>query len=193
MRGSTILGLAIGIALLGQALPVEAGLLGSTVDVTVRFPDQSTVFLDAGNAVVGAGIEYPVGSFAAYNANLSIDLTDTQIIVSLNGTSTGFSGFFGGVPVTFNGFAITDLSGTIASAVADGSSGFSPESITIDGDTLFLNYKGVETLEALDTSIIDIETAAATTPPANVPEPVSVGLFGAGLVGLGLMRRRRTA
>jgi hypothetical protein len=193
MRGSIILGLAAGIALLGQALPVEAGLLGSTVDVSVLFPDQATLFLDAGNKVVGDQIEYPVGSFSSYNANLSVDITDTQIIVSLNGTDTLFSS------ATFNGLAITDLSGSFASALGDGSSGFNPNNITIVGNTLFLNFQGIPTSQAGDISTIDIETAATTepepgtTPTTDVPEPVTVALFGAGLVGLGLMRRRRAA
>ncbi len=65
-----------------------AGLIGATVNVSANFPDPATVYADGGNQVVGAGVEYPAGIFAAYNSSWQVDITDTQMIVS--NTTAGF-------------------------------------------------------------------------------------------------------
>jgi hypothetical protein len=43
----------------------HAGLLGSTIDVTARDPDASTIYADPGPVLVTNSVEYPVDSYVA--------------------------------------------------------------------------------------------------------------------------------
>ncbi len=153
-----------------------AGLAGSTVDVGAYYPNQTTVYSDGGNKVVGPGVEYGEGTFATYNPSMSIDLSDNQLILSMNGSSTTF------LTGAFNGFEIKDLSGGVFTAASvDGSSNFNPV-ITFSGNTLFLNYQG---LDASGISVIDFQVSSA------VPEPSTWAMMLLGFCGLGFFAYRR--
>lgn len=178
IRTVKILTLGLLFLFVAQTQSYAVSLLGSTVNVSAYFPDLSTLIYDAGNQVVGGGLEYPFNTIFGYDG-ISINLSDTQIEV-------GFSFFpnpplaFGGA--TFNGFVITDLSGVFLSASY--ASGVVPDSISFAGNQLFLNYQGV--LPTLPNTIIDITTGAAA-----VPLPASLPLFAGGLAGLGWLTRSR--
>jgi hypothetical protein len=154
----------------------HAGLLGSTVNVSAYYPDSITIYQAGPNTTVTGAIEYPTGTFTAYNPSWQIDITDTQITIS----DTRGTGFPYQV-ASFNGWILSVLSGpSILSAVADGASQFNPVGISIvNGNQLFLNFSGVAG-PASGTSIIDITT---------VPEPASLVLLGLGMVGIALLTR----
>ncbi len=56
------------------------------------------------------------------------------------------------------------------------------------GNNIFVNYSGVQTGIGPTISIIDV-----TTSSSGVPEPGTLTLLGAGLLGLGLRYKRRSA
>jgi hypothetical protein len=166
------------IAAMLPAASLQAGLSGSTVEVSAYYPDSSTVFQAGGNVVVSGAIEYPTGSFPFYNPGWQVDVNDTQLLIEWNGGGEGSYGV-----ASFNGWVLDVISGpTIVSATVNGASGFNPIGIQIvGGNQLFVNFSGV-TYPLGTTSIIDITT---------VPEP-SLGamlICGSGLL-LTTWRRR---
>ena len=75
-----------------------------------------------------------------------------------------------------NGYALFyDLANAITSA-------------TLDLDNYFRN-RGYSHITFYDTGV----TTTPPPPPVPVPEPASLALFGAGLLGLGMVRRRKAA
>jgi len=167
-------------ALLGAwACSAQAGLDGSTVDVAAYYPSSSSIYQDGGVTTVGATVEYPYGTFPSYNGDISVDVTDTQMIIS-NPQGTSF------LSAAFNGFILTVLSGpTITSATVDGSSAFDPTALTVvGGDEILVNFEGVT--ESGGDSVIDFTTAAASTPDGGL----TVAMLGSVMAGLGLIRRK---
>ncbi|HEV7264352.1 MAG TPA: PEP-CTERM sorting domain-containing protein [Falsiroseomonas sp.] len=64
------------------------------------------------------------------------------------------------------------------------------------GDSRFLTYGNTnpgETFGAIVSAQFTLVEFNEPTDPTNVPEPLSLALFGTGLLGLGLVRRRRNA
>jgi hypothetical protein len=170
--------LAMALGFVGLCLPAHASLIGSTVDVRNYYPNLATLISDAGSTTVSGALEYPnVASFA-------MDITDTQILIEWAGP--GNSSFTG---AAFNGFEFLFSGVTIAGATVNGSNTFlgSP-AINIVGNNIFLNYSGVQTGTGPTTSIIDVTTSAS-----GVPEPGTLTLLAAGLLGLGFRYKRRSA
>lgn len=164
--------------------PAQADLLGATVDVTANYPTATSVYNDPGNKVVTNAIEYAAGSYPTYNSTWQVDITGNQFVLT---NATGF-GFPFGV-ATFNGFVLKVLSGpTILSASIDGSSDFSPVSVTVlNGNEVDVNYSGVSHTPDVVTSRVNIQTA-----PASTPEPGSIALLiGMSISGAGFLARRR--
>jgi hypothetical protein len=164
------------------SLSARAQLLGSTVDVTARYPDVGSIYTDGGVAIVGPDIEYPAGSFASYNASWQVDITGNQMLVT--NTDTGFDF----TDASFNGFVLTVLSGpTLLSAAVDPASGFAPIDISLTGgNQLALNFAGVTSFSGGPlTAVIDLGFATA------VPEAENALMLLAGLTLLGFRVARR--
>jgi hypothetical protein len=167
------------IGLLGLAIApasAHAGLNGDLVDVSAYYPDTSTLLSDGGVTTVGPSVEYPVGSFPAYQPTASVDLTNDQIIIS-----GSFGQFLTGA---FNGFGITVLSGSlITSAITDASSTLDPLSLAIVGNVLWVNFEGIPT-SGITTAVIDVGTSS------TVPESSTWAMMLMGFAGLGYARHR---
>ena len=135
-----LIGMMSAAAIIVCAQAAHAGLMGSTVNVSVYFPDSASNWLDPGDVTVSGALEYPTGSYFAYHASWAIDISDTQLIIT-DSLSSGFP--FN--PATFNGWILSVVSGpSILSAVEDGASGLSPFAISVVGGNLLLNYQGVQ-------------------------------------------------
>jgi hypothetical protein len=174
-----IASLPMALGFIGLCLPAHAGLIGSTVDLQQFFPNLSTMTADDGSTTVSSSVEFPnVGSF-------SVNVTDTQIVLGWPGP-----GNFGFTASAFNGYEFLFSGVTIASATVNGSSTFLQNpAISIVGNNIFLNYSGVNTGTGPTTSIIDVTTAAS----GGVPEPGTLALLGAALLGLAFRYKRRSA
>jgi hypothetical protein len=166
-----VLGVFVLGLLLAGAVPAQAGLIGSDVDVTFYFPDMATVFCSNGTATVGAGVEYP-SSCSGFDP-VSIDIGDNQIQVDTGGIgwSTG----------AFNGFLLSILSGPAITSATYGGGTMGVTDLEVDGGNLWVNFAG----QSGGIALIDFETE-------QVPEPGTLGFLAVGLAGAAL-RRRRTA
>ncbi len=178
LLASAFAALALGVA----ATPAAAGLLGSTVDVSARYPNDATVYSDPGNAVVTNGIEYASGSYAAYNQSWQVDVQDNQISIT-DALGTGLS--FG--TATFNGFVLNVISGPqILSASINNGSTIVPVGLSISNGSLFINFSGVSQ-QPFGSAIIDFTTGDNG---GGVPEPATGAMMLLGFGGMGAALRR---
>ena len=164
---------AVAVAALVASSASQASLLGETVNVDFYFPDQSTLYCNSGTAVVGAGIEYAAGCSGF--GPVSIDISDTQLIVNTGGV--------GWATGAFNGFLLDVLGGwDFTSAIYDSGS-MNVTSLQLDNGNLWVNFAG----QLGGQAVIDI---AGTN--NNIPEPATAALLGMALLGLAGARRRRS-
>jgi hypothetical protein len=159
-------------AVTGPALTLTGCLNGAPNTVISLTSDENIQVAGGGQARVVAsdGVGY---SFLSINS--IIPATFSSIVLNINATQDGsvtFTGSPGGMSMSFA------LSG-------NGENFF-----TITGENFdFVSFITTGTLIAdivLDTRQIRLDTA-----PTAVPEPMSLALFGAGLLGLGMVRRQR--
>jgi hypothetical protein len=170
----------LGLAAVAGPGTATAGLIGATVDVGAYYPTSSSLFVDGGNQVVSSSIEYPSGSFAPFNGDVQIDVTDTQLILTCDSVCFPFGS------ADFNGYILKVVSGpAILSATVDGSSDFSPVGLSVvNGNEIDLNFEGVKAPKSgVVSSIIDIDSAFPT------PEPATFLLMGIGGLALASVRR----
>jgi len=168
----------LAVALFTAVFGVEdagAQLNGTTVNVSAYFPNSSTVYDNPGNRVVGAGIEYPAGSYVSYNLDWQIDITDNKMIITWMNPDAGE--FQRG---DFNGFILDTLGTPINSASVDPARDFYPVELTVNGNRVEANFQSEWAPPGPSSAIISISV---------VPEPGSAVLLGLGIAILG--RRRR--
>ena len=177
---------AAAVGLLLAAGTAQAGLLGKNLSVTYDYPDAATVYSQATYSAptftVGPGVETVI-TVEGVTA-ISADFTDTHLHIVLNtvlSTPTWNT-------TSFNGLIFTVLSGPAGLTGADVTgattmAGFTDARVTLPGNQIRVDWNG---LSYVDGTVVDIDFT-------SVPEPASLALLGTGLLGLGLVRRRRKA
>jgi hypothetical protein len=175
---------AAGFALAISSVSAHAGLMGQTLSAQYFYPNTSTAYVGATfvppTFIVGAGVE-TVGDVEGVTT-LTVDFSDSALLLTLNTILTNPT--WG--PASFNGPIFTSTTGlNIVSATNTGTTlaGFDDSRISFDATQLFLNWQG---LSYQDGDVVSIQFESAT----DVPEPISITLLGAGLVAIGVSRRR---
>ncbi|MES9970282.1 MAG: PEP-CTERM sorting domain-containing protein [Candidatus Thiodiazotropha sp.] len=160
--------------LLGLAFNAQATMIGDTIN-------GSGDTLTPGIATIGAGVE-----FEAVGGYLDFDFDENLLTVS----TTGLFSWSGHGDYVFSGFTdvITGMSltsNTFASGFTD--FWFDDHSITLDGDS---GRRG----DVPSVAIFAIQTYSDAEPDTdthtNVPEPSTLFLLGAGIVGISVSRFR---
>jgi hypothetical protein len=184
MNLNTLRNATVAVALMTAGI-ANAGMLGQTVNFSTLYPDAGTVYANGGNAVVGAGVEFPAGFMPSYNSNLQVDITDTQVFFSFLNSGTGFDN------TAFNGYQLTLLGGgTLFAALDTALTTLTPVSFSIvGGNALQVNMSGLNAPNAFDT-VFNLRTDGGTT-VIPVPGALVLALSGLGLLGATVRRARR--
>ncbi len=151
----------------------NAQMMGQSMDLDTIFgANRDSVFGNYGVMTVGNGVEW--ASLPGYNSNISVDVSDTQVTITVPDT------FFSNN--NWNGFRLTDAGGTIpafAGLTQNPASTFNAVALEWTNDVLYINVVN-QSVSNGQQLILDV---------SFVPAPGSMALLGAG--GLVAVRRRR--
>ena len=185
-----------GLALAAMALPAQASLIGTTVDITSPHGSCSNVTVGAG---VECRIDQNIDPFLVRNV-IDIDVQDSRIVFDFLNLSDNFESFGWFVlPYSFDvtvsrltWAAISDIAVTTELFGTQGSLG-NPNTIgAVPSGTneITLNFRDLDRRNC-PTALCARLTVDLAPEHSVLPEPASLALFGFGLLGLGAALRRR--
>jgi hypothetical protein len=172
---------AVAAASIAGAGSAQAALTGDLVTASINGPTTSSLVESGGDFVDPTTFDFTLID------PFQLVVSDTEIAFQNLGPDTILFN-----TAAFEGPVITDLThNNITNVTLDAATtviGFDQSRISFTGNTIDLNVEGLKFLPGQDAHV-DVTTAATTA----VPEPASLALFGAGLLGLGFFRRRKRA
>jgi hypothetical protein len=159
------------------AAPAQAVLVGKTVQVEMNY--DGFPYATNSGTVTPSGLDFPAGSFTGYSSLVYVTVGTGSITF---GSDPSFytAGSFNGPIYTIS--PATSLAVTLLSSDLPG---FDQSLISVIGNTISLNFQG---LQGANGTLVTI--GVVVDPAPSVPEPASIALLGAGLLGLGFGRRR---
>lgn len=197
-----IAGLAV-VAFYAMTQISEAGLVGTEVmresifQSTASSPLNKLTLLNT-ITVRDPGVEIPslkalqvVNPLGMHLVDTAIDIGDNFIEISFRNTApdTSFApGLFNGAIYTFSHAVAPSISGALIDRSVT-TLGLSDSDVTFSGNKLSINVEG---LRFNTSTLARINLTVEGGPPAPVPVPAAVWLFGSGIAAIwGLHRRRR--
>jgi len=182
LRALSAFTLAASLAVAAIPATAEAGLIGKQLDAAYYTPDTSTPYTNASfsptSFTVGSGQE-TIGDVEGVT-QLLVDFSDNALTITLQTTLA--SPTWNTAP--FNGIIFTSPGPLgIVSATVDPittMTGFDNSRVSFDADQIFVNWNG---LSYGSGTVVKIDFA-------SVPEPATMAVLGAGLLGVAVARRR---
>jgi hypothetical protein len=176
------------LAWAGFVAPAAASLLGQGFTLSYRIPDLSSIYDQASwspaSFTVGAGVETvgDVEGVTSITVDVSASALSLVLATTLTNPTWNAAGFNG---VVFSAAGPLGIIGATVNA-ATTMAGFDAGRLSFTGTEIRIDWNGLGYTTGT-TVMVDFTFA---TVPVPVPEPASLALLGAGLLGLGMLRRR---
>jgi len=167
----------VGIILAFSTGPADAFMLGKVLDYDWLHPDKNTVYYNGPNLTVGDGYETIVLNDADKKGYL--DIYDTGININFMGGRTDGGDIFNGIRLYDVNHTITPF-GTVT-IVGTNLAGYDSSRVSCDAENIWIDLQSYD-------SFVGKYLYLSVQP---VPLPGAFWLFGAGLVALIGLRRRK--
>lgn len=177
--------------------PAEAGasLLGRSFAPTYQYPTLGTVYPDStwNTASFAVGVGEEAQALIEGITTIHVDFSEDRLTLRLetvHPNPTWNTIAFNGPVFSVTGAALQIASATVLTAETT-LAGFDDSRVTVTQDEIRVNWNGLSYADGTTIGIAFAFEGPAGSPIA-VPEPMSLALFGAGLLGLtGVARLRR--